>query len=150
MKQLEIDVLNKYGEITIDLTRLDKFSNIFQNYLVSQNNKVDLTIVGDEIIQKLNKKYRQKDKVTDVLSFANHEVLEEFPVINKDDFLGEVLMSYPQIQRQSVENKIDLEKEFYLMIIHGVLHLLGYDHIKDEEAVQMEQLEDSLLLELFN
>lgn len=149
MKKLEIEVLNNYGKVEVDLKYLDKLEAVFQEYLKSEKNTLDLTIVDDKTIQKLNKEHRNKDAVTDVLSFANAEVKEDFPKLSDTVFLGEILISYPQIKRQSEENNIDLEKEFYLMIIHGLLHLLGYDHIKDDEANIMEALEDELLLELF-
>lgn len=149
MKKLEIEVLNNYGKVEVDLKYLDKLETVFQEYLKSDKNTLDLTIVDDKTIQKLNKEHRNKDAVTDVLSFANAEVKEDFPQIDDNTFLGEILISYPQIKRQSEENKIDLKKEFYLMIIHGLLHLLAYDHIEDSEAKIMEALEDRLLLELF-
>ena len=90
--------------------------------------EVSLTIGGDELIRELNLKYRGVPDTTDVLSFSFHEG-EDF--ISPPDgvlHLGEVVISCPQAKRQAREYGHSLERELSLLVVHGVLHLLGYDH----------------------
>lgn len=150
MGKLKVSVLNNYGELAFSLEKLDELSRIFEEYYLDEKDyKVDFTIVDDEEIQFLNKNYRNKDAVTDVLSFADQEVKDLFPVLEDDVFLGEIVISYPQVLRQSKEFENNEEREFYLLLSHGLLHLLGHDHMESEEAEKMEKEEDKILKLLF-
>jgi probable rRNA maturation factor len=105
---------------------------------VNSSVELGLVITGDETIRQLNRSYRGKDETTDVLSFAlgeNRHDEAKTPFIPPPDgisHLGEVLVSYPQAAIQAKEHKHLLERELALLVIHGVLHLLGY---KDEDEV---------------
>jgi probable rRNA maturation factor len=108
--------------------------------------ELGLVIASDETVNNLNRKYRGVDGTTDVLAFAFTEasVNKARPFAVPPDkviHLGEVIISYPQARRQSVEQKHSLEKELALLVVHGVLHLLGYDHEQPEEAKSMRALE---------
>lgn len=97
------------------------------------NNKIEeisIAFVDNKNIKKLNKTYRQKDCITDVLSFEE---------------LNEIIICYPRAKKQAKEKKHPVKKEIEVLLIHGLLHLLGYDHIKDEDARIMEELEKDLL-----
>lgn len=150
MGKLKISVVNDYGELSIGLNKMDDLISVFEEeYLSDQNYLVDLTIVNDKEIQFLNKTYRNKDIVTDVLSFADQEVKDLFPQLEDGIFLGEIVISYAQLERQAKELGNDEEREFYLLLTHGLLHLLGYDHIEPDDAKKMEAEEDKVLKKLF-
>lgn len=100
--------------------------------------RVSIAFIDKKTIKKLNKEYRGKDQVTDVLSFN----------IDEPDILGEVLICYDQAKKQAEEKKQQIKKEIKLLITHGVLHLLGYDHKKKQEAEIMEALQDWVLDEI--
>lgn len=115
--------------------------------------ELGLVITGQERIQELNRVYRGKDRPTDVLSFnmiANPEEtgVEVTPFVTPPDgilHLGEVIISYPQAVMQAQEREHSVKKEMAILIIHGVLHLCGYDHEKTEEARLMRAREAEIL-----
>lgn len=99
--------------------------------------EVTLVLSDNETIRSLNKKYREKDKPTNVLSF---------PTPQKDNpFLGDVIFSLSTIREEAQKDKKNLEHHFLHLAVHGVLHLLGFDHNTEEEAKDMEQLEVAVL-----
>ena len=106
----------------------------------------DLTLLGDRAIRTLNRQFRKKDKATDVLSFPLHEK----KVARKGSiFLGDVVVSIPVTRRQAKEHGVSFEQELLFLIIHGVLHLLGYDHEKTEsEARVMQKMEQKILVKV--
>lgn len=112
-----------------------------------------LAITGQIKIRKLNREYRGIDKPTDVLSFAlqeNRGRIRKF-ALPPDGIarLGDVVISFPQAAAQAAERGHSTEKELALLVIHGILHLLGYDHLKKKDATVMESKEASLLDKLF-
>lgn len=116
--------------------------------------ELGLVITDDETIRKLNRSYRGKDETTDVLSFALREDLEceaETPFVSPPDgttHLGEVLLSYPQAAVQAREHGHPLERELALLVIHGVLHLLGYRDEDVAAAARMRNAEKRVLGEV--
>ncbi|HXH75826.1 MAG TPA: rRNA maturation RNase YbeY [Bacteriovoracaceae bacterium] len=106
--------------------------------------KVSLLICGDTRIKVLNRDHRNKDKVTDVLSFPSNEPFVFGP------FLGDMAICMPQAKRQAKEFKIGIWDEFIHLFFHGLLHLIGYDHeISLAEEKKMQKWEDRAL-ELFS
>ena len=107
--------------------------------------EVSVALVDNERIRKLNREYRDKDQPTDVLSFPMDEedVNEEgVPTL----LLGDVVISVPTAARQAMEYGWTLETEVARLVVHGTLHLLGYDHEVDEaEAERMRLREDKVL-----
>lgn len=101
---------------------------------------VEINIVGEKEIKSLNKKYRNKNKVTDVLSFAWQEDKKI-----KSNFLGQIYICLPQIKRQAKEYNVTIKEEFKRMLIHGLLHLVGYDHQIDKDEKKMFALQDKIL-----
>lgn len=108
--------------------------------------EVGIVIADDETVRKLNNRYRGLDETTDVLSFSFLEGTEE-EVVPPNELmnLGEVIVSYPQAERQAAEANHPVEQEISLLIIHGVLHLLGYDHEKRGERQRMRSAEGRAL-----
>ena len=103
--------------------------------------EVSVAVVGDSVIKRLNRQYRHKDKVTDVLSFGELENKNKAPV----GYLGEIVICYPQAVRQAKKAKHTVLKELQILFTHGFLHLLGYNHEKASEAAEMEGLEAKIL-----
>ena len=141
--------LDKYSySIDLALKVLDKFlSNKFNLKSIDSFN-IQLTVLSDPEIKEINKDHRQKDKTTDVLSFPMHDNIRNnvYDTFSADLLLGDLLISYDTCQRQASEHNISFDDEFIHLMIHGVLHLLGYDHeIDEDEAKLMFELEDELL-----
>jgi len=128
--------------------------------------EISLAVVGDGRMRRLNKMYRGKNRVTDVLAFSHRSVLpylvKAFPPVGKKtevefvgppdgiERLGEVVICYPRAKKQAKRMGHSLEKELTLLFTHGLLHLLGYDHEKDiKEAEEMRKLEEEILSDLF-
>ena len=110
--------------------------------------EVSLVFTDSETVRKLNRDYRGVDRSTDVLAFymVAHKEADSF-VLPPDGVtrLGEVIISYPQAVEQAKEQGHAPEKELALLVIHGLLHLLGYDHEKPEEEAKMRMREKELL-----
>ena len=115
----------------------------------SSRSEVSLVITGLERIRQLNKQYLDEDGPTDVISFAMTELPEDNqPFINPPDdsvHLGEVIICYPQAVKQAEEHHHDVKKELVLLMIHGALHLLGFDHGTPEEEKTMRGREADIL-----
>ncbi|GAI58439.1 unnamed protein product, partial [marine sediment metagenome] len=111
--------------------------------------EMSLVFTDSETVQRLNRDYRGVDESTDVLAFymlPQHGADADF-VSPPDDIthLGEVIISYPKTEEQAKEQGHSTEQELTLLIIHGILHLLGYDHEKPEEEAKMKAREKELL-----
>ena len=114
---------------------------------IKKNSEVSLLLTSDREIQYLNKVYRDKDTPTDVLSFSMNEGLDSFTDNDEiDDYLlGDIVISIETAQRNAELAEISLMQEINILIIHGLLHLLGYDHNSDEEFDKMKNEEDRIL-----
>jgi len=111
--------------------------------------EVSLVFTDSETVQQINRDYRGVDEPTDVLAFymlSQKEVDDSF-VLPPDEVtrLGEVIISYPQTVEQAREQGHSTERELALLIIHGILHLLDYDHEEPEEEAEMRKREKELL-----
>ena len=113
--------------------------------------EMGLVIASQQKVQELNKLYRGKDAPTDVLSFtmqAEPGDESETGFTTPPDgikHLGEVIISYPQATKQAEEYHHSIKREVVILVIHGILHLLSYDHIEDEPAQQMAARESVIL-----
>lgn len=106
------------------------------------NADLAIVIVNDEEMQKYNKQYRNKDKTTNVLSFSSDEDMLALNIF------GDIILSAPTIIKEANEQQKTVKAHFAHMIVHGVLHLLGHDHIKQEDFLVMKKLEIELLADL--
>ena len=114
---------------------------------------VSITLTNPENIKRLNKEYRNIDKSTDVLSFPVYEKSELDEIIKQKDFeytdiLGDMVISIEQVQIQAEEYGHSFERELSYMVVHSFYHLLGYDHIKEEDKKIMRPKEEYVLSEL--
>jgi probable rRNA maturation factor len=123
---------------------------------ITSAQEIGLVITDSKTIQKLNKTYRGEDKPTDVLAFhmtpGTSQESETHFVGPPDgvNHLGEVVISYPQAMRQAKEQGHGVAQELALLIVHGILHLLGYDHELPEEEQRMKTRENEILESLGN
>lgn len=113
----------------------------------AENSELSLTLTNDENIQALNKKYRGIDKPTDVLSFAFRESNEP-EILGGVDVLGDIIISLERAQAQAADFNHSFLREVIFLEVHGLLHLLGYDHIEDAERIEMEGEQDFIMNQL--
>ena len=114
---------------------------------------ITITFTTPEEIRKINKEYRQVDRPTDVLSFPMFERKELEEKIAKqnfehEDILGDIIISIEKVKEQAIEYGHSFERELSYMLVHGFYHLMGYDHIKEEDKKEMRPKEDRILNEL--
>ncbi len=108
-----------------------------------QNTEVSIYLTGDENMRKLNREYRGKNKPTDVLSFTFEECVGDCIL------LGEIVISMDTARRQAEELGHSLEDEVRRLLVHGFVHLMGYDHeLGGDEEKRFKELEEKLLSEL--
>jgi probable rRNA maturation factor len=108
--------------------------------------ELSIAVTDDETVRALNREYAGEDEVTDVLSFSQREGEEFVSPPEGAPPLGEVVIAYPQALRQAQgEREWSVEREIEWLLVHGVLHLLGYDHAEPEEARRMREREEALV-----
>jgi probable rRNA maturation factor len=109
------------------------------------NVEFNVILVNNEKIQSINKEYRNKDQVTDVISFA----LEDFKDIVYEDYrvLGDIYISLDKAKDQALEYGHSFKREISFLTIHGLLHLLGYDHMNEEDEKIMFKKQEGILEE---
>lgn len=127
------DFIKRISERVLDKLQIDK------------NLKVSVFVTNDCEIQSINKDYRNIDKPTDVLSFPQFDKIED---IMDGALLGDIVISIDTLKKQANENEIDVKREAAFLIIHGFLHLLGYDHIDEGEEEVMYDLQENILKSL--
>ena len=117
---------------------------------LGEHEEVDITIVTDEEIHALNRDYRNVDSATDVLSFALDEDGGEPELVGGPEvhLLGDIIISAETAMRQAEEFGHGLEREIVYLAVHGLLHLLGYDHMQEEDKVVMRAKEEEALREI--
>ncbi len=110
---------------------------------------LSITLSNEEYIQKINKQTRDIDKPTDVLSFPIFEK-EEIPKEKTGipDVLGDIIICIPIIEKQAKEYEHSIERELAYMVVHGFYHLMGYDHIEEQDKKEMRKKEENILSKL--
>lgn len=126
---MKIQVINRTKN-KIDVDKIVELSNniLSEENLLEKNSYINIVITDDEEMTEYNKKFRNKDGPTDVLSF-------EYGL--NEETIGDIVVSYETVARQAPEYNNSMKTELYLMIIHGILHLLGYDHEKNEKEAKI-------------
>ena len=120
----------------------------FDHLQVKKNYEVDVSLVDEETIHQINRDYRNVDRVTDVISFAFEDDDSALSTINGDDIprmLGEIFVCVPRALEQAKEIGNTPERELCFLFVHGLLHLLGYDHMTKEEEEVMFPLQEEIL-----
>ncbi|MBR3267001.1 MAG: rRNA maturation RNase YbeY [Bacilli bacterium] len=147
---MEVVFDNPYGKEFDWLNeRYNEIAKAAFSYLdVKENYEVDVSLVDDETIHQINRDYRNVDRVTDVISFAFNDDKDPADQINSlevQKMLGEILICLPQAKRQAAEIGNTLERELSFLFTHGLLHLLGYDHMTPEDEAIMFPLQEKIL-----
>ena len=124
-----------------------------QENLINSNLYISITLTTPKKIKELNKEFRKIDKETDVLSFPMFEKEELEEIVKggssqNSDILGDMVISIPKVQEQAIEYGHSFERELSYMVVHSFYHLLGYDHIKEEDKKIMRQKEEEVLNKL--
>ena len=141
----EFEIINNTKEDLDEINNLDEFINFALKYLKLDKVIFNIIFVDDTYIHNLNKEYRGIDRPTDVISFA----LEDDTSFIKTEFkvLGDIYISLDTAKRQADEYKHSLKREISFLSIHGLLHLLGYDHMEKEDEIKMFALQELILNE---
>lgn len=152
---MDIFIDNLQNNWILDLSALRQVARrILESQKYPDRCELSIALVDDQEIQRLNREYRGIDRSTDVLSFAQQEHIDpQLVQPHSDDaafplVLGDVILSVETTQRQASEQGKSFEAELYFLLIHGILHLLGYDHQTDDDARVMKQVEQDVLREL--
>jgi len=148
-----------YEIIYVDIDEKEEYKEIVERVLTQcykeekmEESKlsVTVTLTTPNYIHEINNQYRNVDKATDVLSFPMFEKEElELKIKNKDfeheDILGDIIISIEKVEEQAKEYGHSFERELSYMLVHGFYHLMGYDHIKEEDKKVMRPKEEKVL-----
>ena len=115
-----------------------------KDYLIGQI-YVSVILSNEEYIKQINSKFRNIDKVTDVLSFPMFEKDEIETVKEEKEVLGDIIVCIPKVKEQAKEYGHSELREFSYMLVHGFYHLMGYDHMNDEDKAKMRKKEEKVL-----
>ncbi len=152
-----LDIVSEVDFAMVSASEIKKHIRLVcRKVLKSQLAKFDIdevelcvAIVDDETIKQLNKDFRKKNKPTNVLSFPNDDInlqdIADGKLSGDYRMLGDVIISYETIIREAADQQKKTIDHLTHMLVHGILHLLGYDHENDQDAKQMESLEESIL-----
>ena len=138
-----IDVINKYGKDIKEQNVMEKFINYCTLELKLKNVMFNVIIINDDEIHKLNKQYRNIDRATDVITFALEDY-KEGPTLDIR-VLGDIYISYDKVIKQAKDYGHSKTRELCFLAVHGLLHLLGYDHMKEEDERKIFNLQKELL-----
>ncbi len=148
-----IDLMN--NEILKDYEKSFKkvLKRVKKELMIKKKLGLSVTLCDNNYIQDLNKTYRKKDTPTDVLSFAleddkDKELIEKIRNFSRVREIGDIVISYEKAMEQAKEYNHSLEREMCFLFVHGVLHLLGYDHINKTDEDIMFGLQKKILNDL--
>ena len=149
IEYLDIEENNQYNQL-IELVINKCYET---EHLEKSKLYVSITLTNDENIKKINAKYRNINKETDVLSFPMFEQDELIEKIDKNDFqnidiLGDMVISIQRVSNQAKEYGHSFERELAYMVVHSFYHLLGYDHIIEKDKQLMRAKEENVLKQL--
>jgi probable rRNA maturation factor len=129
--------------VKLNLSRIKRKINKILKNLACSNAEISILFTSDEHIKNLNKTYRKKNRPTDVLAFSQNE---GDSIGMNTNILGDVVISTDTAKRQADERSHSVEKEIFILLIHGILHLLGFDHEKEkQDVIKMQSKEKELL-----
>ena len=142
IEYIQIDNNNKYEDIIKKV-----IDECFKVEKIDKDNLyVNIILTNPDVIRQYNKKYRNIDKETDVLSFPMFEKDELISFnTNIQEVLGDIIISIDRVKRQALEYGHSFERELAYMLVHGFYHLMGYDHIEDEDKKIMRKKEEYIL-----
>ncbi len=138
---MPVHMQSQVRRVTFDQARLDRLARAILRDVGEASAELGIMFVGDQRMRGLNRRYRGKDRTTDVLAFAMREAPN-----SSTGLLGDVVIAVPTAVRQAKQGQRSLEEELIVLLIHGILHLCGYDHEQSEkEARRMHRRERMIL-----
>ena len=142
---VEPETLNVESELEEEIIRA---AELVGKLYGAENSELSITLTDDEHIHELNKNFRGVDKPTDVLSFAFRES-DEPQILNQEvEILGDIIISLERAKIQAENFGHPYLREVIFLTVHGLLHLLGYDHIEDADRIEMEREQDFIMSKL--
>ncbi len=149
MKKQKINSIEIIGNSYINKQHFDEILDVFEVFckeykIPISNNILTIHHVSSEKIRNINKEYRNVDKVTDVLSFPMYDDINDL-LDDSHLHMGDIIICEDKIKEQAIEYNHSIELEYIYLLIHSLLHLIGYDHIKADEKVLMRNEEKRLL-----
>lgn len=145
---MQFDIVNEWGELAPEwLERLEEILPLYaEQEGLPEDLSIGLTFCDDDTIRALNKEYRGIDRATDVLSFPLYERDDEIELF-EDELapFGDIVLSVPHAKAQAEEYGHSVEREVCYLIVHGLMHLAGYDHMEPDEKAEMRAAEEALL-----
>ncbi len=139
---IDYKITDEYG-YNKDYSYLDSLIKRVLKHEKIKNATLSIVFVGNEKIREINKNYRGKDRITDVISFAFED--NGILVYNKIRFLGEIYVCIPRMMEQADSYGHSETRELAFLVCHGLLHLLGYDHMEKEDEKVMFTLQEKML-----
>ncbi len=144
-----ISIKNSQRSITVNIKKLKKEAKKILTHLGYQEYDLGIWLTTNKTIRTYNKKYRHKDTATDILSFAYHPSItagKHIPVLTEDDKnLGDLIISVEYVRTAAQKLGVGLPTRIQTLLVHGICHLLGYDHIKETDYRIMQRKENELL-----
>ena len=153
METPKIQIVNWHPSLTISRPYLKKNADIILSCLGLNGSGVEVTLVDDAFMRRQNVKFRHNKGTTDVLSFAQLEVAKKnigAVKVFRGRFLGDVLICLDQARRQAKSQKLAIKKEVLFLLLHAILHLIGYDHHNNTAAIKMQKVESSIWRQIIN
>ena len=137
------EIFNEYGKDVLELEVLDNYVKYLVKKLELDKCEFNIILVDNKRIHEINKEYRNVDRETDVISFAMEDEMD----VNYEDFrlLGDIYISVDKCYLQAEEYGHSRVREICFLATHGILHLLGYDHMNEEDEKKMFGLQNELL-----
>lgn len=147
--EISVDVRDAQWGVAVSdaagLCRIAALETLFSAQAISAPVEISVVLADDDFVQELNRTWRDVDAPTNVLAFP---CSDDDGAPDAERLLGDVIIAFQTTQREAADLRLPLEHHFAHLIVHGVLHLLGYDHIDDAEAAIMEKMEIQALANL--
>lgn len=146
-----LDVENEQVKVQVEDSLLEKMEQAALETLIFEgfeevDAQVDLSLTDNAGIRVINKAHRDKDQETDVLSFPQYDSLKDLEEIEEEFlYLGDIVISVEKALEQAEQFGHSFEREMCFLVVHSMLHLLGYDHMTPEEEVEMKELQSAIL-----
>ena len=138
---MPVHMQTQVRRVTFNQARLDRQARAILSSVGESSAELGILLVGDQRMKSLNHRYRGKDRTTDVLAFA----MREAPHASAG-LLGDVVIAVPTAVRQAKEGGRSLDEELTVLLVHGILHLCGYDHERSEQEARRMQRRERMVL----
>lgn len=145
------DIENEQVKVQVDQSVLEKMEQAALETLVFEgfeevDAQVDLSLTDNAGIRAINKEHRDKDQETDVLSFPQYDGLKDLEELEEEHlYLGDIVISVEKALEQAQQYGHSFEREMCFLVVHSMLHLIGYDHMTPEEELEMKGLQTAIL-----